>query len=166
MVDLEAAADLGGGIADEQCVAGVPRHDEVHGERRLGRAHRPDVEVVHGDHARQLREELLDLTRIDVRGHDVEQEAQRVAQEADCPDEDHDGDHEAGHRVDPAPAGLPHDDAGDYDASRDRGVADQVQERAADVDVASRPRANSSAAAPLIATPIAATTATMPPDTG
>lgn len=44
------------------------RH-EMHRHDGFGRAHDPDVEVVYGSHARHLREERLNVRRLDVRRH-------------------------------------------------------------------------------------------------
>src|ERR1051325_3051460 len=65
MLDAEAVLEGLAGFGEEVVVEAGVRPHQVHGERGLGRAHRPDVQVVHLGDARQAGEKAFDRVAVD-----------------------------------------------------------------------------------------------------
>ncbi len=76
------------GVAHEHRRATVPFHDEVYAQRDVGRAHRPDVQIVNLLYARKSGDVRLDGSGVDVRRHGVEQKVERFAKETNRTHED------------------------------------------------------------------------------
>src|SRR4051812_20148347 len=74
MGDPEAVAQESGRRGEERVLSAVAGPDEMRGERDVGRAHPPDVEVVHLDYPLQSAECRVDLERVDAGRHRVEGE--------------------------------------------------------------------------------------------
>jgi hypothetical protein len=115
------------------------RHDQVRGQHRLGGAHRPDVEVVDQSDAGQALELRLDRVGIDAARHAGQRHGGGLARHIDGGDEDQGGDDQAGHRVDPQPAGGEDQQASHHHACGHQSVGHHVQVGAANVDVALAP---------------------------
>ena len=56
MADSKTILERVGDVVEEGIGAGRTRHDEMRGERGLGRRHWPDMQVVHGFHPFQTRQ--------------------------------------------------------------------------------------------------------------
>ena len=102
VVDVEPVVELLARGGEERRRAPCSRHDEVRRQRGLGRAHRPDVEVVNLDDAGQRAEERLHLARVDPLGHGVEHEVQRFLHEGPRAREDREREGDARRRVEQA----------------------------------------------------------------
>ena len=86
MADAEMGLQLPLRLGQEAVAGMSPRHDEMGGQRRLGRAHRPDMEVVDAGDARHPLEGFLDLRHGDAAGHAVQREGERLPQQIPrCP---------------------------------------------------------------------------------
>ena len=66
VADVELAGQLGAGVGQELVVGGVKRADDMCGQGGLGRAHRPDVQIMHFTDTGQRREITAHADRIDV----------------------------------------------------------------------------------------------------
>ena len=68
--------------AEQEFVARMPlRHDQVAGQRRIGRAHCPNMQVVHALDARKVPQGIPDLPQRDASRHAVERQAQGLGGE-------------------------------------------------------------------------------------
>ena len=92
---LELARDL----MQTPIVQPATGHDQVGGECRLGRAHCPDVQVMHIGDAVDTREVATHPVRVDASRYRIERETDRIPQQPPGRDEDDDHDHEADRRV-------------------------------------------------------------------
>ncbi len=72
-------------------------------ERRLGRAERPDVHMMHVGHARDARDFGAHFFRIDAGRCGIQREPQRLRKKTPGPDQDHDEHAKAHDRIDPQP---------------------------------------------------------------
>src|ERR1043166_8472091 len=104
-----------GRLFQERAVAVANVADEMSRESGFGRAHRPDMKVVHFGHVREAGEILPDFGHLDTLRHSVEREIDGIAQQSPrAPDNDR-RDHEAYDRIDPKPAGGDDEKTGDHD---------------------------------------------------
>ena len=110
--------------------------DEMRGQRRLGRAQRPDVKVVHRLDARRARRVLASTSSTSMpSGTPTSDIPTDSRQQPEAAPQDHHRDREAHHRVDPLLTGPQDDQAGEDHRGRDRGVGRHVLEGGADIDV-------------------------------
>ena len=73
--------------------------DQMRRQRRFRSAHRPNMQVVHGGDAGNCLQAVAHFRQLDVFGHAVEQEVQRLPEQGPGADDDHGGDHQAGQRT-------------------------------------------------------------------
>ena len=94
----------------QQRVVGVVGvHDQMHRQRRFGRAHAPDVQVVDVLDAGQCFEIRAHRADIDVVGHRVHGQIERFAQEAQAAHENQRREGQRDDRIHPEPAGRQDD---------------------------------------------------------
>jgi hypothetical protein len=136
--DLEAltqgALDIGQDIA-----ALGHRHfgdGNVAGERVGLRTKAPDMKIVNVENAVDRGHGLTDLTKLEVARSAFEQDIERLANDTDGAPEDHCGDEDGEHRVDPGHARKKDGCATGDDCCGGERVAEHVEEDATDVDVA------------------------------
>ena len=79
VLDAEAMLDAGCERGEESVVAAFRAH-QMGGERRLCRAHGPDVQIVHGDNARLLGQKAAHGGDINAARGRVEHEIKRFNQ--------------------------------------------------------------------------------------
>jgi hypothetical protein len=121
----------------ERCVAGMAaRHHQMAGQRCLGRAHAPDVQIVQCGHPSQRREMRAHGIGIKPFRHRVEGEADRAFQQSPTADDDDHRDREADRRVEPQPPGQPNHDPGGDDSGGDQRIGGHMDKGAFDVEVA------------------------------
>ena len=82
MLDLELAMQVPGGLVQERTVAIVDIAHQVSRESRFGRAHRPDMKVVHLRHVRKAGEILPHFRHLNALRHGVESEIDGIAQQS------------------------------------------------------------------------------------
>ena len=73
-----------GGFGDDRVVVVRLLSDEVRGERRLRRAHCPDVQIVNGGHAGQALEVGVDSLRVNRFGHRMQDQVDRFSSRPQC----------------------------------------------------------------------------------
>src|ERR1051326_3569996 len=112
---------------------------EVRGQRRLGRAHAPDMQVVDGGDAGQRTEIIGDGVALDAGRHGMQGEIDRVPQYRPGADDDDDADREADRRIEPQPAGHQNEHAGKHDAQCHRGIGSEMQKGGPDIEGAQAP---------------------------
>ena len=93
-----------GKIVEENIVTRGCGHHQVHRERDLSRAHRPNMKVVHFVYLGQTGEKTLHRVRIDSARHRIHREIHRLAQQPPRSDDDHHPDRETHRRIEPMPA--------------------------------------------------------------
>ena len=139
MVDPEVVRQPMLEIAEEE-VARVPAgHDEVRGQRGLGGAHRPDVEIVDPGHARQRGERPFDGIGVDPLRHRVERHRDRFLEQPPGAPQDHRDHQQAHRRIDPGDPGEVDQGACGHHCGGDAGIGGHVEIGAADVDVVLAP---------------------------
>lgn len=74
MLDAETPMQTFCGVLREGVIGLAVRHHQVRGQRGIGTAHGPDVQVVHPLHAKLGFEQGLHRMQIDVLGNAVEQQ--------------------------------------------------------------------------------------------
>ena len=124
-------------IRVERGVARMPaRHDQMAGQRRLGRAHPPDVQIVQRRHPGQGREMRAHRLEVEPFGHRVEGEADRTPEQPPAADHDDRRDDEAYCRIEPQPMGQADGDPGDDDPGGDQRVGGHMDKGAPDIEIA------------------------------
>ena len=107
--------------------------EDVRREGRKPGRDRPEVEVVHADHAIRRGDRGADLPRVHSLGRPFQQHADGLAQHAGRARDDEQADQDRHDRVGVGPAGREHDEPRNDDARRRREVRQNVQHRRADV---------------------------------
>ena len=145
--------ELDGGVSDLEAIAqgtfdirqniaalghGHFGDGDVAGERMRLRAEAPDMEVVHVEDTIDGGHGLANFAELQVAGRAFEQDIQRLANDAGRTPEDHRGDEDREHWVDPRHASEEDGCAACDDGGGGECVSEHVEEDAADVDVAGR----------------------------
>src|SRR5436190_2040282 len=112
---------------------------EMRRQRRLGRAHAPNMQVVDGGDAGQRPEIIGDGLALDAGRHGMQGEIDRIPQYRPGADHDDDADREADRRVEPQPAGHQKQHAGERDAECHGGIRGEMQKGGPDVEVVPAP---------------------------
>ena len=99
---------------------------EMRRQRRLGRAHAPNMQVVDGGDAGQRPEIIGDGLALDAGRHGMQGEIDRIPQYRPGADHDDDADREADRRVEPQPAGHQKQHAGKRDAECHGGIRGEM----------------------------------------
>jgi len=89
---------------------------QMRGQRDQGASHGPDVQVMHVADTARRQQHLAHGRQLDVLGHAVEQQVQRLAEQAPGAGHDDGRDDEARHRVEPVPAEPQREAAGHHHA--------------------------------------------------
>ena len=76
VINAELIRQLMRNIVEKFVIVWQKVHHEMGSERRICGTHRPDVQVVHGRHARQVLQVLPDGIRIHISGHCINGEVQ------------------------------------------------------------------------------------------
>ena len=152
---------------DQEGVAGVSgRHHQMGGQRGLGGAHRPNMQVVDREHAGQAGEIIAHSGGVDGGGNRRERHRGALAQQSPRSPYDDSYDQQAGHRIDPQPSRGHDQDAGHDDAGQTAASAAMCRYAPRMLRSPWRPDANNHAVMPLITMPTAATTITVMLATG
>ena len=124
-----------------QCrIAGVAlRHHQMRGQRRIGGAHRPDVQIMDRHHAGLAFEEISDCLRVDAIRHRIKRHRHRFAQQPPGAAQDHRDDDQAQRRVDPVQPGLEDQQPRHHHRRRNPGIGEHVKIGAADIHIALAP---------------------------
>ncbi len=122
-------------------------------ERGFGRAHRPDMKVVHLRHVRQAGEILPHFADINSLRHGVQGEIDGVAEQPPGAEDNHRGNRETDRRIDPLPPGGDDEKAGDHHTQRNAGISGHVHEGGANVEVTLAPRHEHQGGCPIDADP-------------
>ena len=136
VANRKALREVASGVGDKGIIQGGAGPHQVRRERRLRRAHGPDVQVVHFDHAGQALEMALHGVGVDTGRGGIEREVHRIPAQSPGAVEDYQRDRDAGRRIEPQPAGRPLRQGRQHDAKRHAGIGRHVQEGAADVEIA------------------------------
>src|ERR1043166_7017426 len=81
MADAVMMVELAAGLGQQLVVEAGARPHQVGGQRHLGGAHRPDVQVVHFRDAGQRQQVVVDPLAVDVGRYGVEREVDRVLEQ-------------------------------------------------------------------------------------
>ena len=111
----------------------------MNGQRRLRRAHGPDVQIMQAGDARQVLQIAAHIDDADTLWHGIHGHIQRFPQQAPGAPNDRCGDEQACDRIDPGPAGQEQHGAGNHDPGRDGGVRRQMRKGASDIQIVPPP---------------------------
>ena len=139
MTDPEVFAQAVRCRLEKRVVGVAQRHHQVRGQRHVGGAGGPHVQVMHTVHTGQRFELAPHGGQVDVLGHAVEHQVQRLAKQPPGAEHDHERDHEAGGRVEPGPAEPQREPAGHHHTGRDQRITGHVNEGPLNVDVVRAP---------------------------
>src|SRR5208337_5511936 len=96
----------------------------------------PDMQVVHLVYALDPANDFLDARQLHATGRALQQDIEALADDADRGPQDHDADPDGKGRIDPALSGEHDGNASRDDGSGGQRVANLVQQRAAQVNIA------------------------------
>ena len=136
MVNTEALVEFAHEAAERGVAGMAARHDQMAGQRGLGRAHAPDMQIVDRGDPGQRREMGAHGDRIDPFRDGIEGETHRVLDQVPGAVNDHRRDDEADGGIEPGQPGQRDGDPGDDDAGRDHRVGRHVEKGASDVEIA------------------------------
>ena len=105
-------------------------------ERDLGRAHRPDMQVVHLGDAGALLQVGPHGSRVDARWYRAHRHRHAIAQQAPGAPNDKRADYQTGHSIEPIPAGEQDDKARNHDARRHGCIGCHMQVCPTNVEIA------------------------------
>ena len=104
-MDVELGRQHGRGLVDGLVIAFRVRLDQVHRQGILGGAQGPDMQVMGRLHAGQVLQVLAHGSRVDSPGNGIQRQVDGLFQQLPGTQEDHHGNNQADHRVDPGLVG-------------------------------------------------------------